>query len=150
MAFRQDAILWGYGDYPYCIVMEAATQDLKRFIDHENIMNMDIDEKRHIMKQLICCVDHIHRKQFIHGDVKPLNVLQKDGMLTLTDLDASCSVQPGVYTGAKYSSGYLPPEMFWCDPQSREVKVRSPIQNSNDTSNSDNDYDLVHAHPSQD
>eukprot|EP01041_Mallomonas_annulata_P007498 gene7498-15346_t len=131
-----DAILWGYEDYPYCIVMEAATQDLKRFIDHENIMNMDIDEKRRIMKQLTCCVDHIHRKQFIHGDVKPLNVLQKGALLTLTDLDASCSIEPGVYTGAKYSSGYLPPEMFWCDPQSGEVKVRIPIQNSNDNSNS--------------
>eukprot|EP01041_Mallomonas_annulata_P000876 gene876-1702_t len=138
MAFRRDAILWGYGDYPYCIVMEAATQDLKRFIDHENIMNMNIDEKRHIMKQLTRCVDHIHRKQFIHGDVKPLNVLQKGASLILTDLDASCSIQPGVYSGDKYSSGYLPPEMFWCDPQSGEVKVRVPIQSSNGSSR-DND-----------
>eukprot|EP01041_Mallomonas_annulata_P004826 gene4826-9622_t len=129
---KENIDLYGLTEYPYCIVMEAATQDLKRFIDHEQIIDMNIEEIKPIMRQLTCCLDHIHKKNFVHGDVKPLNILQKGALLTLTDLDVSCSIGNDVFAGIKSSSGYLPSEMFWCDPQSGdEVKVRTPIQSSN-------------------
>eukprot|EP01041_Mallomonas_annulata_P001553 gene1553-3000_t len=120
--FREDTVIYGLTEYPYCIVMEAATQDLKRFIDHEQIIDMNIEEIKPIMRQLTCCLDHIHKKNFVHGDIKPLNVLQKGALLTLTDLDASCSIGNGVYAGSKTSSGYLPPELFWCNSINGEVK----------------------------
>eukprot|EP01041_Mallomonas_annulata_P011432 gene11432-23911_t len=121
--FREDTVIYGLEEYPYCIVMEAATQDLKRFIDHEQIIDMNIEEIKPIMRQLTCCLEHIHKKNFVHGDLKPLNILQKGALLTLTDLDASCSIGNDVFAESKTSTGYLPPEMFWCDSQSEdEVK----------------------------
>eukprot|EP01036_Dinobryon_divergens_P035576 gene35576-46139_t len=142
--FREDAIIKGFEEYPYCIVMEAATQDLKRLIDHENIAGMGIDDIRQMMRQLSCCLDHIHKKGLVHGDIKPLNILQKGTLLTLTDLDASSNIATDavVMAGSKMSSGYLPPEMFWSDEEG-VVRVRSAYGDGSE-------YSPVPAHPSQD
>eukprot|EP01036_Dinobryon_divergens_P035886 gene35886-46585_t len=59
-------------------------------------------------------LDHMHSKGFIHGDVKPLNIMRINGHFKLIDLDATVSIVKGAeeYSGAKYSSAYLPPEMI--------------------------------------
>lgn len=55
----------------------------------------------------------------MHGDLKLLNVVRfrRDNRLRLIDLDAAAKIVPvggegESYTGAKFSSGVLPPEMF--------------------------------------
>ena len=59
------------------------------------------------------CLQHLHSKNLVHGDVKPLNVLQMEVALKLIDLDAS--VKAGDVIGHKFSSCYLPPEMLVMD-----------------------------------
>jgi hypothetical protein len=49
-------------------------------------------------------------RAFLHGDLKPLNVVRYDGRWRLIDLDCACDV--GHPFGAKQpSTGYCPPEM---------------------------------------
>jgi len=67
--FRKDAILKGYGDYPYCVVMEAS-QSLKRVIDQQLVAGNDWEQIRQMTKQIAFCLKHIHEKGIIHGDLK--------------------------------------------------------------------------------
>eukprot|EP00607_Mallomonas_marina_P010574 CAMPEP_0182422392 /NCGR_PEP_ID=MMETSP1167-20130531/8069_1 /TAXON_ID=2988 /ORGANISM="Mallomonas Sp, Strain CCMP3275" /LENGTH=705 /DNA_ID=CAMNT_0024600411 /DNA_START=348 /DNA_END=2465 /DNA_ORIENTATION=- len=145
LLFRVDAVLKGFHLYPFCIVMEAALQSLKRVIDHEHIMSMDIDEVKRMTKQLTAGLNHIHEKGVIHGDIKPLNILQVNHHLKLTDLDAAASVKNEETVGNKYSSAYVPPEMLWIDLDGT-VAVRSVENHYNGSA----PYDLLVAHPSQD
>ena len=68
--FRTDAVLKGYGEYPYCVVMEAGTMSLKQLVDKQNIAGEDWDAVRNLTRQLAKAVDHIHRRGVIHGDLK--------------------------------------------------------------------------------
>eukprot|EP00607_Mallomonas_marina_P006753 CAMPEP_0182439818 /NCGR_PEP_ID=MMETSP1167-20130531/86670_1 /TAXON_ID=2988 /ORGANISM="Mallomonas Sp, Strain CCMP3275" /LENGTH=1314 /DNA_ID=CAMNT_0024633607 /DNA_START=1523 /DNA_END=5467 /DNA_ORIENTATION=- len=137
--FREDAIRKGFSEYSYCVVMEAANQNLKRIIDHENIVGSEWNTIRDMTKNLAGSLDHIHGKGIIHGDLKPLNVLMVGMVLKLTDLDAAASFIKGELVGTKYSSGYIPPEMLF-EEENGMVKVRT-IHDS---------HGLIAAHPSQD
>eukprot|EP01041_Mallomonas_annulata_P005463 gene5463-10990_t len=117
MLFRDDAILKGYEEYPYCIVMAAATQSLKHIIDCDNLMGMSMEEIQQLTRQLVTCLDHVHQKGFIHGDLKPPNILQKGLQLVLTDFDKCSNVLRGDRASSLTSSGYMPPEKFFCDSE---------------------------------
>eukprot|EP01042_Synura_sphagnicola_P036346 gene36346-biopygen3088 len=113
VAFRKDAILKGYEEYPYCVVMEAGTMSLKHLIDKQNIAGQDWDAIRNLTKQVAKAVQHVHDRGIIHGDIKALNILQVSHTLKLIDFDGSSSFKNSEYDGLKYSSACLPPEMFW-------------------------------------
>ena len=68
--FRSDAVAKGFADYPYCVVMEAATQSLRRIIDHEFIAGFDVHKKKEIFRDVTVCLKHMHDKYVIHGDIK--------------------------------------------------------------------------------
>jgi len=68
--FRKDAILKGYGEYPYCVVMEAGSMSLKRLIDNQNVAGKDWDAIRTCTKQIAKAVQHIHERGIAHGDLK--------------------------------------------------------------------------------
>jgi len=70
VAFRKDAILKGYEEYPYCVVMEAGTMSLKHLIDKQNIAGQDWDAIRNMTKQIAKAVQHVHERGVIHGDIK--------------------------------------------------------------------------------
>ena len=66
----------------------------------------------------------MHEKGFIHGDLKPLNIMRVAAKMKLIDLDSACEHVSGTtYAGLKYSSGFIPPEMVYTDEFS--VSVRS-------------------------
>lgn len=94
-------------------------------------------------------VGHLHRHNFIHGDLKPQNILRIRDSIVLIDLDAAVSFDPEYYlwkamqkssameggqvvvnksgfVGLKFSSGYLPPEMVFVDDKDGSVCVKSP------------------------
>lgn len=68
--FRKDAILKGYEEYPYCVVMEAGTMSLKRLIDNQNVAGKDWDAIRSCTKQVAKALHHLHERGVIHGDLK--------------------------------------------------------------------------------
>ena len=68
------------------------------------------------MLETMECVQHLHEKELVHGDIKMLNVvrLSLDNRLRLIDLDAAAkfSRHGGDYVCSKFSSAILPPECF--------------------------------------
>ncbi len=97
-------------EYNYCIVMPAASRNLNTILQQENLAAKRWDQVRQIARELAGCLQHVHSKGALHGDVKPLNVVRsEEGRCLLIDLDAS--VRMGQPAGAKFSSAFLPPEM---------------------------------------
>ena len=65
---------------------------------------------RHVAADLARALSHLHRRDRIHADLKPLNAVRVGGAWRLIDFDICCDV--GGAFGAKVpSSGYCPPEM---------------------------------------
>ena len=70
------------------------------------------------MRQIMECVQHLHEKGLVHGDIKMLNVVRLglDNRLRLIDLDAARKISSrpwlGDYVCAKFSSAILPPKCF--------------------------------------
>ena len=100
------------GLFPYCVVMPAAERNLSAVLAHEHIAGRDWDKIRLISKQLVAAVGHLHEQGLVHGDIKPLNVMRLDGDYRLIDLDACVSYRDCSFIGAKFSSGFVPPEMI--------------------------------------
>jgi serine/threonine protein kinase len=108
------------GNYPHGIVMEAGERNLAAIYRHEK---PSADAIRDMFKQMFEAVAHLHSKDIMHGDLKSLNVVRfhSDNKLRLIDFDAAASIpgdepaEVGVneWAGAKFSSGTLPPEMFY-------------------------------------
>lgn len=131
------------GLYPHCIIMEAANRSLKAIIDHEHIAGREWEIIRTYSKQLVQGLAHIHGQGYIHGDVKPLNIMRVGDQLTYIDLDASVSFVNNGYAGAKYSSAYIPPELL-------AVKGKDIVIRSSAVAAEDRSYELLAAHPSFD
>jgi len=70
IAFFHDAATKGYVEYPYCIVMEAATCNLKHVIDQQLIVANDWEQIKQMSRQLAQCLEHLHERGVIHGDLK--------------------------------------------------------------------------------
>ena len=154
--FRQDAIVKGYLDYPYCAILTVADQNLKKVIDQQNICGKDWAEIQQIMRQLTTCIDHMHSKGYIHGDLKPSNIVLSGQKVLLIDLDASASFAPTnpQFAGAKFSSAYFPPEMLVARPDG-SLHIRANIERvdgikATDTESVVVSFELLPACPSYD
>ena len=95
--------------YRYCLVLELAECNLSHALTHERFAG-DWALVRKIGLDLVRCLAHLHDKNRIHADLKPLNVVRVGSSWQLIDLDVSCAI--GAPFGDKVpSSGYCPPEM---------------------------------------
>ena len=77
--------------------------------------------------QVARCLSHMHDHGYVHGDVKPLNIMRMGHGFKLIDLDASVSFAAGDFACAKFSSGFVPPECVFVDGDSGAACVRSPL-----------------------
>jgi serine/threonine protein kinase len=79
--------------------------------------------------QVARCLSHMHARGYVHGDVKPLNIMRMGHGFKLIDLDASVSFAAGDFACAKFSSGFVPPECIFVDGDSDSgaACVRSPL-----------------------
>lgn len=84
------------------------------------------------MQDIAKGVKYLHDHQVVHLDLKPLNALRLEGdHICITDMDAASSLSENSsdieenisYAGEKFSSGILPPEMFYKLKSSAEEKV---------------------------
>ena len=85
----------------------------------------------------------MHEKGFIHGDLKPLNIMRVAAKMKLIDLDSACECITGLtFAGLKYSSGFVPPEMVYCDDNTACVRSESLLKgHDGDSSDRDSDDD---------
>jgi serine/threonine protein kinase/Leucine-rich repeat (LRR) protein len=172
--FRLSALKKGFDDYPFCVVMDVADNCLQRVILQQHIAGHDWDYIKLITKSLCACIAHLHSRNIVHGDLKPLNVVMVKNSVRLIDFDASSRITNDdscECAGSKFSSAYLPPELFFeksagkvivktylKDPASGEPVAtsvrRRQRSNTNDKFTYVYDhpagYTLVRAAPSQD
>ena len=100
---------------------------------------------RNVIFEIARCLNHIHSKNIIHGDLKPKNIMRSGGAFILIDLDGSAEIGIG-YGGIKISSAYSPPEFIYKNDNSDEYVLKQYIEDNNEYQN----YDNVVAHHSID
>jgi len=105
-----DAASKGFEIYKYCTVMPAADRNLATIIASERIAGKDWPQVKLATLHIANALAHVHEKGFIHGDIKPLNIMRIDNRYKLIDFDAGAPIGVG-YSGSKFSSAYAPPEV---------------------------------------
>ena len=98
----------------YCVVMPFADRNMYVALKHEVLAGTDLDQVRHVFVQLARCVDHIHTKGLLHGDIKPLNIVRMGAQWKLIDLDAACHINEEA-AGQNTSTAFMPPEAVGVD-----------------------------------
>jgi hypothetical protein len=93
------------------------------------LYSQNMDEVKHIFTQLVKCVEHLHSKGVVHGDIKTLNLVRTGAQWKLIDLDASCVIGIDA-VGFKSSSSYVPPEAIFVDKEKGFAAARSNIRNT--------------------
>eukprot|EP01041_Mallomonas_annulata_P004901 gene4901-9775_t len=106
-----------------------------------------MEEVRHVFIQLTNAVQHMHDKGYLHGDIKPLNVVRMGTQWALIDLDASCVL--GVQTiGTKSSTAYICPEAIYISTD--KSKQKAIVKSEHNRTESGLNFDLLLAHTSFD
>jgi serine/threonine protein kinase len=106
-------------EYKYAIAMPVATTTLAQLFSqsvhqcrgHGNKC-FKISDIKFLAKGLAVALSKLHAAKIIHGDIKPQNVGFIGNELLLFDFDSAGTEEN--FAGFKYSSAYLPPEMFCC------------------------------------
>ncbi|KAF0702798.1 Aste57867_7748 [Aphanomyces stellatus] len=99
---------YSMAEYPHVMVMPAADRSLEDIFLKERPGET---ERRIFLHQVAEGLAHLHVNELVHGDVKKLNVVRVGNRLQLIDLDAATAL--GAPVGSKFSSGILPPELFY-------------------------------------
>lgn len=97
-SFYADASLKGFAAYPYCLVMPGADGNYQGVIQQQHIAGENWDAIKYSMKELVSGVQHVHERGYMHGDLKPMNMLVINRDVLLTDFDASAKLEGG-YAG---------------------------------------------------
>ena len=150
--FREEIYAKGVTQFPYCLVMPVGERNLGDVMVKEHIAGRDWAEIKVMMTQIGACVAHMHEKGFIHGDLKPLNIMRVAAKMKLIDLDSACECTSGkTPAGLKFSSAFVPPEMVYVDGKTACVRSES-LMHSNTGSDADSeeereegDDDQLHA-----
>lgn len=93
--FKTEVAMGKTANFEHCIVMPAAQRNLLNILQQENIAGNE-NERVLIQKmfgEIARSVAHLHAKEIVHGDIKPLNIMRCDGgNLVLIDLDGSVAL----------------------------------------------------------
>ncbi|PVU92654.1 hypothetical protein BB561_003696, partial [Smittium simulii] len=96
------------------LVFEYMDSDLKKFMD---ICGGDLDTFtiKHLLYQLLCGVEYVHKNKILHRDLKPQNLLiSKKGELKITDfgLARTSSVPVSSYSHEVVTLWYRAPDIL--------------------------------------
>ena len=136
----------GGNEFNFMIVMSKGDRNLDMISRcekpcHASIVGYTIDICRGI--------EELHRGKKIHGDIKPQNFVRIGHKLFMIDLDASSYIDNSIsciegifestyscdYTGAKFSSGVLPPEMICYLTEENKDKFLNYFENLRESDN---------------
>lgn len=103
----------------FCVVMPLADRSLFSAMKQEKFTGKDQDIRyiKTLFIRLLKCVQHMHEKNILHADIKPLNIVRLGVDPKLIDFDAACQINKD-YVGCKSSSAYCPPESIFYDKDS--------------------------------
>ena len=90
------------------LVMPMADRSLSDIIAKERITGQNNVEIRSILYGVASCLQHIHTKGFVHGDVKKENFVQVGSTMKVIDFDTMVEIGETFVT--KYTSTVIPPE----------------------------------------
>jgi serine/threonine protein kinase/ankyrin repeat protein len=101
----------------FCLVMPLASRNLFVSLKQDNFFASkdNLDYVRNVFSKIVECVEHLHIKGVLHGDLKPLNIVKMNDNRydwRIIDLDASCRIDIDDI-GFKSSSAYMPPEAIF-------------------------------------
>ena len=67
-----------YEHYRYCVVLPQGTRSLHDAIGHDHIAGVadEIGKVKYVLTEVAQSLQSLHNSKIIHGDVKPLNVIQ--------------------------------------------------------------------------
>ncbi|KAF0690997.1 Aste57867_17698 [Aphanomyces stellatus] len=94
--------------YPHVLVMPLADRSLEDIYLKERPNDNQI---RNMLQEIAELIKQLHEHNIIHGDLKKLNIVRVDSHMRLIDMDAATKVGHDVCV--KFSSGLLPPELFY-------------------------------------
>ena len=96
--------------FKFVLVMGFGERSLQEALTHDHIAGKDFFAIRKMGSDLAHALAHVHSKNRIHADFKPLNAMRPSSTWLLIDMDVMCFI--GKEFGSKQpSSGYCPPEM---------------------------------------
>ncbi|KAJ3303955.1 hypothetical protein HDV03_003193 [Kappamyces sp. JEL0829] len=105
-----------FDDFYYGLIMEYNPSiDLFEFIER----NSEIDDSvtRHIIKQTLEAVNHIHANGIVHRDIKDENILiDASHHVTLIDFGSSAYISAGPFTTFFGTEIFCPPEVLEGNP----------------------------------
>jgi serine/threonine protein kinase len=91
-AFNDELLRKGFAGYKYCIILQAADRNLQRIVNQEKIAGKEWDVVKKIFGDVVKCVEYIHSKGVIHGDLKPLNIMRSNEGKMALDLSRNVSL----------------------------------------------------------
>ncbi|RHY83343.1 hypothetical protein DYB35_010333, partial [Aphanomyces astaci] len=95
--------------YPHALVLPAGSRSLADIFRHERPRPSDTCR---YLRQVAAALSHLHNKGLVHGNVTMDNILRYSHV-KLIDLAATTKVGTPALGNAKFTSGILPPEMFY-------------------------------------
>eukprot|EP01046_Picozoa_sp_COSAG06_P030772 COSAG06_NODE_2946_length_6041_cov_16.046914_2_plen_1368_part_00 len=97
----------------FVIAMDCADCDLGSDISHGHYAGRDRKRVKRVLKKVIECFKYCAKQQFVHADIKPLNLviisIGSGFIIKLIDFDASAKY--GEICHLKFSSAFAPPQL---------------------------------------
>ena len=104
--FHKSLIQKGFSNYPFMIVMPVGDRNLNEIVTNGELIDQkDLYFIRSAVEQITRDLEHLHSRGYIHGDLKPKNIIRSDGSFLLIDLDGGAQIGKE-YSNFKISSAY--------------------------------------------
>jgi eukaryotic-like serine/threonine-protein kinase len=111
---------YGVGEHeglPYLLLEYLVGASLFDVLETQQQRRLEISDAVRAAIHIGAALYHIHRRGFLHLDLKPANLLLRDGVPVLIDLDAARRADPSLRPKRRVGTApYMAPEQARCEP----------------------------------